>query len=174
MWIVSFYLCYVQNKISTKYIFFRPAYKDDEFCNDENNFEGCNFDGGACCGLDVKKNYCTECKCFDCGCEIIELVIQNNTVAAQHQGGRAGTYEKSSERVNGKNQWIGEASTIWWNPDKNRWTISSTVGSGGGIFGPTESNCADEVGSNWLYFDGSGEKAAGNDVQVKCAPGMFH
>ena len=65
MWIVSFYLCYVQNKISTKYIFFRPAYKDDEFCNDENNFEGCSFDGGACCGNDVKKNYCTECKCLD-------------------------------------------------------------------------------------------------------------
>ena len=45
--------------------FCRPAYKDDEFCDDENNFEGCNFDGGACCGNDVQKNYCTECKCLD-------------------------------------------------------------------------------------------------------------
>ena len=108
----------------------------------------------------------------DCKCEKIELTIENDP--AQIQGGRAGTYEISSEKVNGKNQWIGEASTIWWNPDKNRWTISSTVGSGGGIFGPSESNCADEVGSNWLYFDGSSEKAAGNDVQVKCAPGRLH
>ena len=45
--------------------FFRPAYKDDQFCDDDNNFEGCSFDGGACCGDDVKKNYCTECKCLD-------------------------------------------------------------------------------------------------------------
>ena len=108
----------------------------------------------------------------DCECDVIELTIENDP--ALIQGGRAGFYEISSEKVNGKNQWIGNSSTIWWNPDKNRWTISSTVGSGGGIFGPTESNCADEVGSNWLYFDGSGEKAAGNDVQVKCAPGMLH
>ena len=104
---------------------------------------------------------------MDCDCEKIELVIQND--AAQHQGDRAGTYEKSSEKVNGKHQWIGEGDVIWWNPDKNRWTIGSSVGSGGGIFGPSESNCADQVGNNWLYFDGSDENSAGSDIEVKCS-----
>ena len=67
MWTVSFHLFIRCNKFQPTllYTFYRPAYKDDEFCNDENNFEGCNFDGGACCGDDVKKNYCTECKCLD-------------------------------------------------------------------------------------------------------------
>ena len=94
------------------------------------------------------------------------MTIENDV--AQIQGGRAGTYEIASEKANGKNQWIGESNVIWWNPDKNRWTIGSSLGSGGGIFGPSESNCADEVASNWLYYDGSEEKDAGNDVQVKC------
>ena len=58
----SFLFCAA--KVLTNH-FYRPEYKDDEFCNDENNFEGCNFDGGACCGSDVKKNYCTDCKCLD-------------------------------------------------------------------------------------------------------------
>ena len=44
--------------------FYRPAYKEDEFCDDQNNFEGCKFDGGACCGDDVNTAYCSECACL--------------------------------------------------------------------------------------------------------------
>merc|ERR1712176_1354266 len=30
-----------------------------------NNNCGCAYDGGDCCGVDVKKTYCKECKCKD-------------------------------------------------------------------------------------------------------------
>ena len=36
----------------------------DGFCDDETNNQGCNFDGGDCCGSCILKNYCTECTCF--------------------------------------------------------------------------------------------------------------
>merc|ERR1712054_204821 len=42
-----------------------PKYKGDGNCDDENNNCGCAYDGGDCCGLNVKTNYCTECKCKD-------------------------------------------------------------------------------------------------------------
>ena len=42
-----------------------PQWKGDSYCDDENNNEGCNWDGGDCCGEDVDKAYCTECKCKD-------------------------------------------------------------------------------------------------------------
>ena len=34
------------------------------YCEDENNNAGCGFDGGDCCGPDVKTAYCTECECL--------------------------------------------------------------------------------------------------------------
>merc|ERR1712113_1012995 len=43
----------------------QAQYKGDGNCDDENNNCGCEYDGGDCCGLDVKKNYCKECKCKD-------------------------------------------------------------------------------------------------------------
>merc|ERR1711920_209871 len=42
-----------------------PNYKGDGNCDDDNNNCGCAYDGGDCCGLDVKKTYCKECKCKD-------------------------------------------------------------------------------------------------------------
>merc|ERR1711934_751181 len=45
------------------------AYKGDGNCDDDNNNQGCEFDGGDCCskslGGDVQKDYCKECKCLD-------------------------------------------------------------------------------------------------------------
>jgi len=38
-------------------------WKGDKSCDDENNNEGCDFDGGDCCGSNVDKTYCTECEC---------------------------------------------------------------------------------------------------------------
>ena len=35
----------------------------DGFCDDMNNIEACNYDGGDCCGVYVDKRYCVECKC---------------------------------------------------------------------------------------------------------------
>ena len=42
-----------------------PQWKGDMFCDDDNNNAGCQYDGGDCCGTNVDKTYCTECKCKD-------------------------------------------------------------------------------------------------------------
>ena len=36
----------------------------DGYCDDENNNAGCGFDGGDCCGSDVKTAYCSVCQCL--------------------------------------------------------------------------------------------------------------
>ena len=38
-------------------------WKGDGWCDDEINVKVCNFDDGDCCGNNVKKTYCTDCKC---------------------------------------------------------------------------------------------------------------
>ena len=35
----------------------------DGFCDDANNIEECNYDGGDCCGINVQKNFCVNCSC---------------------------------------------------------------------------------------------------------------
>ena len=50
--------------ISIFLFYFRLA---DTWCDDENNNIGCHFDGGDCCGNNVKKTFCTECQCKACG-----------------------------------------------------------------------------------------------------------
>ena len=35
----------------------------NSFCNDETNIDGCNFDGGDCCGTCVNSKYCSVCEC---------------------------------------------------------------------------------------------------------------
>ena len=47
----------------------KPNYKGDGICDDENNNEGCDFDGGDCCIPNVNKDFCTECKCLEEGME---------------------------------------------------------------------------------------------------------
>ena len=50
----------------------------DTWCDDGNNNIGCHFDGGDCCGKNVKKNYCNECQCKACGVqswyEILDII----------------------------------------------------------------------------------------------------
>jgi len=40
-------------------------WKGDKYCDDDNNNCGCGWDGGDCCGSNVNKSYCKECKCLD-------------------------------------------------------------------------------------------------------------
>ena len=40
-------------------------WKGDNYCDDENNNCGCEWDGGDCCGEEVDTNYCQECECLD-------------------------------------------------------------------------------------------------------------
>ena len=42
-----------------------PEWKGDDFCDDENNNKGCEYDGGDCCGSNVNTDYCSECQCLD-------------------------------------------------------------------------------------------------------------
>ena len=44
-----------------------PNWANDEYCDDENNNAGCNFDGGACCNNNIAgwNNYCTKCQCLE-------------------------------------------------------------------------------------------------------------
>ena len=37
----------------------------DNFCDDGNNNQECNYDSGDCCGYNVDTQYCTECICFE-------------------------------------------------------------------------------------------------------------
>ena len=41
-----------------------PHWIGGGWCEDENNNADCGFDGGDCCGPDVKTLYCTECECL--------------------------------------------------------------------------------------------------------------
>ena len=43
----------------------RTNVKGDGDCDDYNNNEKCQWDGGDCCGANVKKNYCDKCECLD-------------------------------------------------------------------------------------------------------------
>ena len=43
----------------------RTNVKGDGECDDYNNNEKCQWDGGDCCGANVKKNYCDKCECLD-------------------------------------------------------------------------------------------------------------
>ena len=35
----------------------------DGFCDDANNIEECDYDGGDCCGINVQNNFCVNCTC---------------------------------------------------------------------------------------------------------------
>ena len=41
-----------------------PQWEGDGWCDDGNNNADCTFDGGDCCGDDVKKTFCTDCFCL--------------------------------------------------------------------------------------------------------------
>ena len=42
-----------------------PSWKGDDYCDDQNNNCGCDWDGGDCCGSNVNTNYCSVCECLD-------------------------------------------------------------------------------------------------------------
>ena len=64
-------------------------------CDDDTNNEGCSYDGGDCCGLNVDTEYCTECICYaDLDCAVPLALIGNsfcndeaNTAGCGYDGG---------------------------------------------------------------------------------------
>ena len=104
-------------------------------------------------------------------CENLELSLEND--ASANQGQRAGNYEIQAEMFNDRNVWKRDDGkyVIWFNSDTDYWTIGSSVGSGGGIYAPSEFECPNEAGGQWSYYEvGSSNTIidAGNDVSVKC------
>ena len=55
-----------------------PDNANDEYCHDENNNAGCNYDGGACCPGDDPPRlwdaYCSVCECLEGICRFIFIV----------------------------------------------------------------------------------------------------
>jgi len=43
-----------------------PKFKGDGYCDDNNNYGGCAWDGGDCCGDKANIKYCKLCECKDC------------------------------------------------------------------------------------------------------------
>ena len=41
-----------------------PSFKGDNYCDDENNNCGCEWDAGDCCGSNVNTQYCSACECL--------------------------------------------------------------------------------------------------------------
>ena len=41
------------------------SWKGDSYCDDGNNNEGCEWDGGDCCGSNVNTEWCDICECLD-------------------------------------------------------------------------------------------------------------
>ena len=42
-----------------------PQWIGDSFCDDNNNNENCNFDGGDCCDESKNLDFCSACTCLD-------------------------------------------------------------------------------------------------------------
>ena len=42
-----------------------PGRVSDNYCDDGNNNQECNYDGGDCCGSNVNTEYCTVCQCLE-------------------------------------------------------------------------------------------------------------
>ena len=92
--------------------------------------------------------------------------------ASANQGQRAGNYEIQAQKFNDHNVWKRDDGqyVVWYNNNTDQWTIGSSIGSGGGIFGP-ESECPDGIGSQWTYYVVGSSNTfldAGNDVSVIC------
>ena len=104
-------------------------------------------------------------------CENLELSLEND--ASANQGQRAGKYEIQADKFNDRSVWKRDDGqyVVWFNNDTDQWTIGSSVGSGGGIFASSESECPDEVGSQWTYYvvgSSSTFLSGGNDISLKC------
>ena len=103
-------------------------------------------------------------------CETLKLSLEND--ASANQGQRAGNYEIQADTVNYRNVWKRDDGkyVLWFNSYTSYWTIGSSLGSGGGLFAPSEFECPNEVGSQWSYYEvgSSNTIDAGQDVSVKC------
>ena len=55
----------IQDMVSVGSYHYNVCFVGDNYCDDENNNAGCNYDGGDCCGDDVNTTWCDDCQCLD-------------------------------------------------------------------------------------------------------------
>ena len=51
---------------------------NDGFCDDMNNNEACNYDGGDCCGTLADKRFCLQCQCICKSIKKLRIVTIDN------------------------------------------------------------------------------------------------
>ena len=56
--------CHTSEGTGTAELCYEEDWKEDGFCDDLNNNEACDYDGGDCCGSNVNKTHCTICACY--------------------------------------------------------------------------------------------------------------
>ena len=54
-----------KKKIGTPFLLSLLQFAKFRFCDDGNNNPECDYDGGDCCGYNVKRDYCQFCQCLD-------------------------------------------------------------------------------------------------------------
>merc|ERR1711935_981576 len=56
-----------------------PEWSTDNFCDDQNNKAGCNYDGGACCNnpSDIWNKFCKDCECKDPNARLPEECVDD-------------------------------------------------------------------------------------------------
>merc|ERR1712008_352276 len=122
---------------------------------------------GSSCSEDDENDSGTDNEC----CANLELTLEND--ASANQGQRAGNYEIQAENFYDRNVWKRDDGqyVLWFNSDTDYWTIGSSLGSGGGIFAPSDFDCPNDAGSQWTYYEVGSSSTfldAGNDVSLKC------
>ena len=50
----------------------------DGYCDDLNNYSHCNYDGGDCCGPNVKTDFCQVCVCHQRWIDLLLLFVVHN------------------------------------------------------------------------------------------------
>ena len=84
----------------------------------------------------------------------------------------SGSYKISTNLVNGRNQWkkTDKSQILWFDKEKDRWVISSSIGTEGSIFAASIYVCPSRVNSDWQYYDDSHTfKNAESKITVKCS-----
>ena len=67
-------------------------YIGDGTCDDANNVEECQWDGGDCCGDNVVIYYCSDCACLDPGAGDSGTTTAGSTTAGNKEDGMQGDY----------------------------------------------------------------------------------
>ena len=84
----------------------------------------------------------------------------------------SGSYSIATDLKNGRNRWKKSDNLLilWFDKDKDHWSISSTGSKEGKIIAPSKYHCPSRIGSNWQYYDDSKDlKNAGDEIKVTCS-----